>query len=231
LYHGACNWILCQMSWHRRNNLPRRLTAGLLLVVYLTTCAGVVPFPALAFKKKGDVAFPCQDHPCGCATAEDCWRNCCCFTADERWAWARDHDVQPPEYAERPAAKSWAAVRLRDQIEDHPETKAACTHCQVPPPRTACREPSGNPSCCRTESVTKKERPVDAASHSRGPALLSALRCQGLGTVWLTTGAVLPIIPNPTWRLNHSWAGWIADWDDWPTTLPFVPPEPPPRAL
>jgi hypothetical protein len=219
------------MSWHRRNIFWRRLIAGLLLVVYLTACAGVVPFPVIAFKKKDSVPFPCQEHACGCATAEDCWRHCCCFTAEERWTWARDHEVQPPEYAERPAAKSWATVRLRDQTEDRQESHAACAHCQTSPPQAACCESSGITSCCRTEPNAQEHRPVDASSRSRGPALLSAWRCQGLSTVWLTTGAVLPVVPTSMWRLNCPCSGWIAAWDAWPTTLPFMPPDPPPRTL
>ncbi|HEY1861002.1 MAG TPA: hypothetical protein VGG61_11640 [Gemmataceae bacterium] len=219
------------MSWHRRNNLWRRFTAGLLLVVYATTCAGVVPFPAFAIKKKGGEPFPCQDHECGCATAEDCWRHCCCFTAEERWAWARDHQVQPPEYAERPATKSWSTARLRDQAENQLESSAACTHCQTPPPQVTSCEHSGITSCCPTKPNAQEPRPIDPPSRSHGPALLSAWRCQGLSTVWLTTGAVLPIVPSATWRLHSVCVGWIAGWDARPAILSLVPPDPPPRTL
>ena len=50
---------LFTMSWHRRNNLWRRLTSGLLLVAYVATCAGVVPFPASVFTRKGGQPFLC----------------------------------------------------------------------------------------------------------------------------------------------------------------------------
>ena len=45
------------------------------------------------------VAFPCQDCHCGCSTPEQCWTNCCCFTPQERLAWAIEHAVEPPSYA------------------------------------------------------------------------------------------------------------------------------------
>lgn len=196
------------MSWQRRNRFwpryTRRLTTGLLLVVYLTTCTGFLPAPSRAFKQKSGQPFPCQDHPCGCATAEDCWRHCCCFTAEERWAWAREHEVEPPEYAERSAAKSWSTARLRDQVEGHDPAHAGCSRCQS-------RDPAPIPS--------------------RGPVMLAAWRCQGLNA-WLSAGAVLPFVPEQTWGLDHPIVDWrLADRDRSPCILPLVPPDPPPRLV
>ena len=48
--------------------------------------------------KSGEM-FPCMDCPCGCNSAEQCWRSCCCHTLAERMDWAREHGVRPPEYA------------------------------------------------------------------------------------------------------------------------------------
>ncbi|HJT78443.1 MAG TPA: hypothetical protein VJ739_14665, partial [Gemmataceae bacterium] len=44
------------------------------------------------------------DDPCGCQSAEQCWRHCCCYTPEEKLAWAHAHGIEPPAYAERPAA-------------------------------------------------------------------------------------------------------------------------------
>src|SRR5437764_8818198 len=86
--------------WHR---LGRRLCAGVVLVAYLLT-AGGVPLP-LPPEKDLSQPFPCQDHACGCRSAEECWRHCCCYTPEEKLAWARAHGIEPPAYAERPAAE------------------------------------------------------------------------------------------------------------------------------
>src|SRR5438132_7984698 len=132
------------MSRRRRSKLGRRsrgrLTAGFVLVIYLITSAGFIPMPVFASKKASGQPFPCQDHACGCATAEECWRHCCCFSAEERWSWAQEHGVQPPDYAERPAAKSWSTARLRDQGEQQEEPRAACAHCQPNPEHLACAD-------------------------------------------------------------------------------------------
>src|SRR4051794_16978264 len=93
--------------------LRRRLWAGVTLVAYLLAALGV-PLPASARKEPG-VPFPCQDHPCGCRTAEQCWAACCCFTPEQRIAWAQAHHVQPPPYAEKPGGQSWRTTRLRDR--------------------------------------------------------------------------------------------------------------------
>ena len=57
----------------------RRLTACLLLVVSvgmlfpLSYQSGESPS-----EKDQSAPFPCQNRPCGCKTAEQCWKKCCC---------------------------------------------------------------------------------------------------------------------------------------------------------
>src|SRR6266481_10155373 len=84
----------------------RRLCVGLMLVAYLLTVAG---FPVLgSTKKHGSHPFPCQDHDCGCSSAEECWTNCCCFSPEQHLAWAHDHAVEPPAYAILPTGAAAA---------------------------------------------------------------------------------------------------------------------------
>src|SRR5215813_11066218 len=80
-----------------RRSLRRRFVSAMLAAVYLITAAGV-PLPV------GHVAhttefYPCSNCECGCASAEQCWRSCCCHSLAERMAWARVHGVRPPDYA------------------------------------------------------------------------------------------------------------------------------------
>lgn len=80
--------------------LARKSLAALALLSFSIFGIGI-PMP-VGDVKENRVPFICQAHACGCASAEQCWRHCCCFTATERWAWAKAHDVEPPAYAERP---------------------------------------------------------------------------------------------------------------------------------
>ena len=78
---------------------PRRLTALLLLVV-----ASWMLFPlSLQFSpadkgKDASEPFPCQNRPCGCKTADQCWKKCCCFTNAQKVAWANSRSVKVPSY-------------------------------------------------------------------------------------------------------------------------------------
>src|SRR4051794_38985492 len=76
----------------------RRSARVALLVAYVITAAGV-PLPAGNFAQKSGEFFPCSECACGCASAEQCWRSCCCHSMAERMAWARVHGVRPPEFA------------------------------------------------------------------------------------------------------------------------------------
>ena len=73
----------------------RRFLTVVSLVAYLASVWGY-PLPQAATVDRS-VPFPCQDHHCGCASAEQCWRSCCCFTPAERIAWADKHGVTIPE--------------------------------------------------------------------------------------------------------------------------------------
>jgi hypothetical protein len=98
-------------SWR---SIRRRLTAAGAVLAYLAATIGLPLLPP-PIVKDGGKAFPCQGRACGCQTAEECWRHCCCTTPEERWAWAAEHNVQPPEYAEKPANDGWRPAPIRER--------------------------------------------------------------------------------------------------------------------
>jgi hypothetical protein len=59
--------------------------------------------------------FPCESAPCGCATAEKCWRLCCCNTPESRLSWCLAEGVVPPYYAVLP--DGWSPARVALAIE------------------------------------------------------------------------------------------------------------------
>lgn len=204
----------------RRFWIALRYRLGVLGVclAYLLT-ALEIPLPVFVHKNSGQ-PFPCQDHLCGCETAEQCWSSCCCFTPEERWAWARAHNVEPPAYAEKPAAspspppkvagneggQGWNTVKLRDS--DTTAKGCCCTH----KPDT---------------QASEKRLPADASGLRL--ATIAVRRCQGYSSLWISAGAVLPV---------YRWAEWSPD--DVPPArvclpsthadmVPSTPPDPPPR--
>jgi hypothetical protein len=184
------------------DSLGRRLCAGLVLVSYLATASGV-PLP-LPTDKDLSQPFPCQDHACGCRSAPECWRHCCCFTPEEKLAWAHHHGIEPPAYAERPTHHC-----------------ADCDQDAEPSAHPCCAARSGG--CCHTS-----ER---LSAPGRGWVIgLTALRCRGLSTVWVTSSSVLPPLPPLAW---HPWQP-LDSTLSYPAGLlaarSLTPPDPPPRS-
>jgi hypothetical protein len=192
------------MSWLRRSipwrSLAHRLVSGLVLVGYLATVLGL-PLPARAHKLV-DQPFPCQDDPCGCQTAEQCWTACCCYTVEEHWAWARAHHIEPPDYALRPADDGW-------------NTK----------PKNQCEE--DEPACCCCK--TKCERETASKAAVRWVSGASSLRCQGANALGSMSVAVPPP-PHLTWHPFPAFVGRFLPSDEFALAVPSTPLDPPPRS-
>lgn len=211
--------------------LWRRLASGLTLVSYLAAVTGL-PVPSLP-DKNGGQPFPCQDHACGCRSADQCWNNCCCLSPAERLAWARAHGVQPPQVQAETSA-GWQRPRLRDGAgQGKPHAECGCCASTTQEPAAA---PSGaeEPSCCR-EQTTDESSAADTATTSPAGSQwahgLAALRCQGASNLWISTGSVLPPPPVLDWKPIHLLSAWLND-QDWRTAgLAHQPPSPPPRAI
>jgi hypothetical protein len=198
------------------------VAAGFALAAYLVAGVGI-PLPASPPKKPGP-PFPCQDHLCGCMSAEQCWRSCCCHTPDERRAWARSHGVEPPDYAERPAAHGWHTTRLRDR-----EAAAARPACcaRADSPHGCCGHEREN-SCCEHEheAVPETAPPTPAAAWQWTTA---SLRCRGLAVFGGVSGPSLPPPAAVTWSPALVPAGRLATPPSSTNPTRIRPPVPPPR--
>ena len=89
----------------------RRLIGGP-LVLWLVMLQFPLPMRApVAVEKEASSPHPCMHRACGCVTASQCWKSCCCTTKSERIAWARKNLGHVPAElsespAERPAARA-----------------------------------------------------------------------------------------------------------------------------
>lgn len=208
-------------------DLSRRLCAAATLVCYVLTAFGV-PLPA-APVRKGSVPFICQARACGCQSAEQCWSGCCCFTPEERWAWARQHHIEPPDYAEAPRAGSWQSSRKRDA--DRP---AACC--------TGESSPNESPTCCQ-QHKPEKQPSSDNGNHVRPPGTsakkaprtawklgIEALKCKGHSVLWVGTGATVRPAPQPIEMECPAPSHTLISFSATPLVRPLAPPDRPPRA-
>lgn len=76
------------------NRRFKRLVGMLLLACMAFLIVGI-PLPASKLKSTSE-AFPCQNRPCGCNSAAQCWDKCCCHSDEEKIAWANENGVTPP---------------------------------------------------------------------------------------------------------------------------------------
>ncbi len=191
------------MRWRRGGpwrRFARRVGVVFALAAYLVAAIGF-PIPATASPRRG--AYPCSDLPCGCESAEACWSGCCCLTVEERWAWAREHNVEPPPYAERPSAKK-------------SDSLPRCANCEP--------EPAAKPRpCCMKGSTAASSGGV------RWVVGMRALGCRGQATVWIASGAVTAPPAALEWQPFAPPAEWLSPAHETPLGMGLVPPDPPPR--
>ena len=159
--------------WMRRRIRPA-IALGLLTALVVTSLGLAVP---VSVKKQAAEPYPCQHCSCGCANAEMCWRDCCCYTNEQKIAWARKNGVTPPAYVlaavEKPASNRRKAASCCC-------SKRSC--CEKAPPESV-------------KVLTWRKRRKNGIPKTRTVALLQVLRCQGLSSNWtLLPPTVMPVL-------------------------------------
>jgi hypothetical protein len=229
---------------------------GVVLLCLLGYMAAVVGYPLPAVVQKSGAPFPCQHHACGCVNAEQCWRDCCCFTPQEKLAWARENHVTPPTYAE--LALDASQLAEHDGHEHGDQGHSSCHVLSVDvskkSPRQAAAPHGASRSCCASHSAAADVPPkvaksrgcggckkalggdesckVDSPDDEKTVRFVSGdawRRCRGLPTMWITTGAALPLPASVRWQFSWDVVEWLS------TSTPalydgcLAPPIPPPR--
>jgi hypothetical protein len=98
----------------------RSIGFALALVQLLASASWAIPIAAKS--KEMGRPYPCMERPCGCTSYDECWAgDCCCFTLEEKIAWAAANGITPPDQAQS---------RLRDRHREPPQ-EPACPHCKA----------------------------------------------------------------------------------------------------
>ncbi len=195
----------------------RRLAGWASLMV---VCAVVLPIPFTptarnTSEKDTSEPFPCMNRPCGCLSADQCWKKCCCFTNEQKVAWAKANDVKIPEFVIVAAkAESHARGVVAAPVKPSPKTHGACckTESNSPAvPKPSCPHCSSDnktksattASCCSAKKSQLKD--VTPVRRTKWVLAVYAARCQGNGEFWFSMAPaillppiVAPAIPNDT---------------------------------
>ncbi len=192
-----------------------RLFSVLLLGWFLTVSVGV-PLRFGRQKTASDERYPCELCGCGCSSADQCWRQCCCFSLAERLAWAEREGVEPPVFVRQAVA----------QADKRSTMQVAATYAPADEDNATC---SG--SCCQREphglelatQLTSSRRKVLARSGS-----IQSLACRGGTMQWV---AVSPVTITATTTYLKPAAGGERTClrGDTSESVELPPPTPPPE--
>lgn len=180
-----------------RSRLRRGLTAAAAVAFALASLG--VSWTA-APRKDRSVAFPCMDRACGCHDAASCKKQCCCFSDDEKLAWAASRGVDPSPFVSQTAA--------------HRRSRSCCDVRQAKPSRSA---------SCATDCHAERRDSLRIVS-------IAAVRhCHGLAQLWSILGAALPAAGAARYEFDWESAGTVAQRTPEPIRRQTSPPTPPPR--
>jgi len=218
---------------------PRLQTASrwTATIAYSILALGI-PLPLPSGKTSKEI-YPCMNHHCGCQSAEECWRNCCCMTLEERLIWARENHVRPPDYVlaeARAKGIEWAAYwpseeNHQDSIQCMAMRSAAgdagCQQASGPCP--CCKPAAHQRACCACERCTKA-KPSERQSEG-GILLMNALKCHGVGDNWQGMAVSLPPPIAFQFLFSDEAVGKVNFFSLHFSSASFLPDVPPPRFL
>jgi len=192
----------------------------LCVVVLVAVCAASLPVPVpvvASLYKDRSIPFPCQDHPCGCRNALQCWTSCGCMSMAEKLNWAEARGITPPSFVNANATAKVSCCSSK--------TKPCCSQ----------KNAIASDSCPRCEHTKQPSKPViaiDEESPRRIVLLTSYIaKCGGQDSMiaslpWSILAKPLPVVHAsrlPVWRWVHV--------DDRTISAQPEPPIPPPRLL
>ena len=146
----------------------RDLVLAFTALGHLVVATGL-PLPVPSRKPKDtSIAYPCQSRPCGCTTAAECWKgDCCCYTLEEKLAWAESNGIEPPDHV-RPAVEARRGRTVAPKKKTACCSESGCVHVTSAP--RSCRESGSGeePACCSSRHTPDDRDPkVRSADESR----------------------------------------------------------------
>ncbi len=217
---------------NRRSSFFRRIFVGICVVAHLVTTTGF-PLPRGGEIEAGTAPYPCQHHHCGCRSAEHCWRSCCCMSTQEKLAWAKQNGVTPPDYVLAAAISETQEHEAHDCADAGDEVPSCCAAKRSPARRSCCSSVAvkecGASQHCHGEGDNTSKRSAPGIDWILG---IQAQKCQGVSTLWIISGAVLPPSPPQSVTVDAAPPLWwshtmVCVWQ----TISQQPDVPPPRLV
>lgn len=201
----------------------RRPIAIVVLLAY-ALAVGVVVVPVIP-DKSPETPFPCENHACGCCSAEQCWKSCCCFTREQKIAWAKVNNVVVPYHL----LGEESVVAEKSQSNEH---EGLCCSMGSGDRGSLPNKPCCSHGNCCSKKVEKHTECLQDPD-GNGPRTISitdVMSCRGLQMLWILappslTGAQSDD-PYLTLPRSFEFLRWS---DDLLVSGHRSPPVPPPR--
>lgn len=232
-----------------RNSTIGRVTCVTVLISFCAVCLPIPVFPHRDRPAKDlSQPFPCQNRSCGCSSADQCWKKCCCFTNAQKVAWAKKNSVAVPQFvliAARAEAGQDSELCCHQTVRQKPTSVTGCCtgdrkrseHSATSAP--CCLKKERQPGCSCGKRAFEKTQPGDQEAEplTAEPAVarlkfasgLSAAECQGFSFVIALLTAVVgtesPAIESPC----HEQSELLVVMSERRLEIFPEPPVPPPR--
>lgn len=216
LNHLCRFWTVFRRAMMKLNRrfLPKLIRGFIGLSVLLGVCAMLFPLPIAPLpqnlpEKDSSEPFPCQSRPCGCRSADQCWKKCCCFNNAQKVAWAKANNVKIPDFV-LVAAKTEQEANDRREIcsfsaanSGNPSgatSATSCEHCAkklvVKSTSVCCQKaqdstvdatvctkpgPSESSFVAPAKKISEDEPGRSTPSESKWVLAIYAAECQGQG--------------------------------------------------
>jgi hypothetical protein len=157
------------------------------LSVAFVLCAVLLPMPiglrpSDGVEKDLSQPFPCQSRPCGCRSAEQCWKKCCCFTNSQKVAWAKANGVDLPDYVLAAAKKETAVVK---------QSCALCSKAKNNGEKPKCEESIASKNSKSEPLAAQAPKVLARTKASKWVLSIYAAECQGQSSLTMCFPATI----------------------------------------
>ncbi len=179
--------------------MTRWLSAGLLMSLCVVLA---IPLPSTWVRpqqpvpgKDASVPFPCLYRTCGCRSAEDCRKQCCCNPTSQKVTGTDSHRVKMPDTVAAAAEKdSQAATTEATDAATEPKTLSSLTTATSQSARQCASYSASAKDCCDAENPPVHEQttpPQTIQPQRKWTSILKSLECRGVNLVQLMISSVV----------------------------------------
>ncbi len=191
--------MAAQITISTTKRVTRWLSAGLLMSLCLVLA---VPLPSTWIRsqqpvpgKDASVPFPCLYRTCGCRSAEDCRKQCCCNPTSQKMAGAKRHHVKIPDTVASAAGKDPQPATSDAAVA--PETPISLTTAAPQSVGQCASNSASAKDCCDAGNTpvrhqTSPPQTIQTIQPQRKwTSILKSLECRGVNLVQLMISSVV----------------------------------------